>query len=241
MKRILALSLVLLTVSCGQNSAESMKYADQITQDTGSDEVDTDEGVFTPEQEEEFLKTHIPGTSKARAFKFAQTKWLECDDYFTGNYYGFNCTNKRVMAVILKDFLDDYSYKCVNEALTAQGGGQVADLHIVHVGISGDPNHSPKSMHAENRAIDIKSMEVKLTSGQVKNFVYEGTTNRNFYTAFRKCWGKVVHDFNGCPYYKESSLLTGSIGWENENHQRHMHMSVPYCVNGAYSSYYYKK
>lgn len=241
MKRILVLSLALLAVSCGQNSAESIKFADQINQEASSDEIDTDEGVFTPEQEEEFLRTHIPGTSKARAFKFAQTTWLECDDTFTGNYYGFNCTNKRVMAVILKKFLDEHSYKCVDEALAAQGGGQVADLHIVHAGISGDPNHSPRSMHAENRAIDIKSMEVKLTSGKVKNFVYEGTTNRKFFTAFRQCWGKVVHENNGCPYYKQSALLTASIGWENANHQRHMHTSVPYCVKGAYSSSYYQK
>lgn len=241
MKRISVLGLALLIVSCGQNNAESVKFVDKVNSEVNVEELDTDEGVLSPEQEEEFYKTHIPGSSKARAFKFAQTTWRECDDFITGNYFGANCTNNRAMSVILKDFLDEHSHKCVNEALAAQGGGQVADLHIVHAGILGDPRHSPRSMHAENRAIDIKSMEVQLTSGQVKNFIYEGKASRPFYTAFRKCWGKVVHDFNGCPYYKSDASLTGTIGWENKNHQHHMHTSVPYCINGAYGPFYYQK
>lgn len=208
-------------------------------------EIDNDSSVLTPEQEAEFydnyLNMEILNTGRAATFKFPQTIWNECADEITGNYYGYACAKSRGIAVILKKFLFDYIYDCVDAGLAATGGGTVSDLHIVHAGILGDVNHAPKSLHSQNRAIDIKSFEMKLTNGQVKKLVYEGTTNRTFYTAFRKCWGEVVHKYNGCPYYANSPGLTATIGWENKDHQRHMHTSVPYCINGQYSSLYYQK
>lgn len=241
MNKILVLGLVIFTFACGQNPAQSTKGMNSFVSDDNAEAIDSDESVLSPEQEEQYFKTYFPGAEKARAFKFSQTTWKECIDVVTGNYYGFNCTNSRGISVILKRFMDEHMYKCVDAGLAAQGGGQTADFHIVHAGIFGDPNHSPKSMHAENRAIDIKSIEVKTTSGAVKNFVYEGKTNRNFYKGFRKCWGEVVNKHNGCPYFKNDASLTGSIGWENANHQHHMHTSVPYCINGAYGPFYFQK
>jgi hypothetical protein len=242
MKKVLVLGLMCVLASCGPNAAQTMKSFSQSPESSlEPDEVDSDESVLSPEQEEEYFRTYFPGAEKARAFKFSQTTWKECVDVVTGNYFGFNCSNSRGIASILKKFMDEHMYKCVNEGLAAQGGGEMDDMHIVHAGIFGDPNHSPRSMHAENRAIDIKSLEVKLTSGKVKNFIYEGTSSRPFYTAFRKCWGNIVNKHNGCPLYKGSALLTGSIGWEDSRHQHHMHTSVPYCVNGQYGPYYFKK
>lgn len=241
MNKILVLGLVVFTFACGQNPAESTKGVSLLVADENADAIDSDESVLSPEQEEEYFKTYFPGAEKARAFKFSQTTWKECVDVVTGNYYGFNCANSRGISTILKRFMDEHMYKCVDAGLAAQGGGQTADFHIVHAGILGDAKHSPKSMHAENRAIDIKSFEVKTTSGSVKNFVYEGTTNRSFFKAFRKCWGDIVHKYNTCPYYKSDAGLTGSIGWEDSNHQRHMHTSVPYCISGQYGPFYYRK
>ncbi|MCC6137451.1 MAG: hypothetical protein IT287_02380, partial [Bdellovibrionaceae bacterium] len=201
---------------------------------------ESDEHVMTPEQELEYL-TSFEAMGKATTFKFAQTTWKECTDPITGNYYGYKCASSRNISEILKKFMFTHMYKCVNKGLAAHGGGTVASYHVEHAGIFGDPRHSPRSMHAENRAVDIKSLTVKLTSGVSKKFVYEGTTNRAFYTAFRSCWGDIVRTYNGCPLYKGVAMYTGSIGWENKDHQHHMHTSVPYCINGSYGPYYYQK
>ena len=96
--------------------------------------------------------------------------------------------------------MNEHMYKCVNKGLEAQGGGTVDELHIVHAGIYADPSHSPRSLHAENRAIDIKALKITLKSGEVRNLVYSGTTNRTFYKAFRNCWGEIIRTYNGCPY-----------------------------------------
>lgn len=240
MKKLLVFGLMCVLTACGSRGDRAVQSVVDTENPTGVDEIDTDEHVLSPAAEEDYMNT--PGLGKATSFKFAQTTWKEClDALYTGNYYGYNCASSRGISVVLKKFMDGYMYQCVNEALAAQGGGRVGDLHIVHAGIFADPRHSPRSMHSENRAIDIKSMEVKLTSGVVKNFIYEGTKNRAFYTAFRTCWGRSVSKGNGCPLYKNSYLLTASIGWENSDHQHHMHTSVPYCINGSYGPYYYQK
>lgn len=241
MTRMMVLGLTLLLAACGQNSMNSRVLASNTVSQQEDAAMETDQHVLSPAQEDEYFSTYFPGANKASAFRFPQTTWRECDDVVTGNYYQANCSNSRGISVILKKFMDEHMYKCVNAGLAAQGGGSVNDFHIVHAGIFADPRHSPRSLHSENRAIDIKSMEIQLTSGAVKNFVYQGTSARPFYTAFRSCWGKIVHDFNGCPYYRSTPGLTGTIGWENANHQHHMHTSVPYCVGGNYGTYYYQK
>jgi hypothetical protein len=240
-RKLLVLSLAGFLVSCGNNNGESLQAVKGLEHIESSEELDSDQGVMTPDDEAEYEKTYFPGSSKAFTYKFAQTSWKECVDVVTGNYYGYKCATSRGISVILKKFMDEHMYKCVDAGLTAQGGGQSADFHIVHAGIKGDPRHSPKSMHAENRAIDIKSIEVKLTSGAVKNFVFDGSGSTAFFGAFRSCWGKVVNQFNGCPLYKGKANLTATIGKENADHQHHMHTSVPYCVNGKYGPYYYQK
>lgn len=174
-------------------------------------------------------------------FKFAQTLWDECSEDITGNYLDFGCARRRHISEILKSFLADHIYKCVDEAMAAQGGGSASEIHITHAGIAGDRRHSPRSMHAENRAIDVKVFKVKLRDGSSKQFTYSKLGNRPFYTALRNCWGKTVSRYNECPLYNGSTFLTGSIGWENRNHGRHMHMSVPYCYNNRHGSYFWRR
>jgi hypothetical protein len=252
MKYILITLMSLTAISCAKSNSDgtisdsdafigqAVPQSEIATSEDGEIQ-ETDSHVFSPEEEELFFNQQSQGQEKATSFKFAQTTWKECSDVVTGNYYGYKCANSRKISSILKSFMDKHLYKCVNAGLAAQGGGTVDDIHIVHAGIFGDPRHSPRSMHAENRAVDIKSLEVKLTNGSVKTLVYEGTKNRKFYTAFRKCWGGIVRDYNQCPLYKGNAGLTGSIGWENKDHQHHMHTSVPYCIKGKYGAYYYQK
>lgn len=200
------------------------------------------EHVFTPEQEDAFkMRIMSKGARAAARFRFQQTQWQECLDDPSGNYTGYNCASARQISVILKDFLADGIYECVDAGLKEQGGGASEDIHIIHDGILGDSAHSPRSLHAEARAIDIRALDVQLTNGTKKKFTYALTGNRPFYKAFRSCWGRFVNRENGCPLYQGNAERTASIGWEDANHQNHLHTSVPYCVNGRYSSSYYQR
>ena len=213
-----------------------------VTYSTHNEAKETGASVLTPEQEEAYYEeARRKGNYELLDFRFEQTDWRECTDNITGNYSGYKCANRRAIASILKNFMDDYMPTCVQEALDEVGGGELDQLHIIHDGILGDRRHSPRSMHAENRAIDIDSFVVTTYDGKTKKYLYESSANRGFYTAFRKCWGRIVHENNGCPYYKNTPLRTGSIGWEDSDHQHHMHTSVPYCVGGSYGSYYYNR
>ena len=195
---------------------------------------------FTPEEEEEYFREIEKQLLFLEPFsQFPQTQWEECQDRVGGNYIGHNCTNKRKISVILKSFMQKHFYQCVENGLGSNN--QVEDLHVVHVGIQGDPNHSPQSLHSEARAIDVHALRVKRKGKSWKTYTYSKKSNKSFYEAFRKCWGSAVHKYNGCPIFKGSLKRTGSIGREDKHHKNHMHVSVPYCVNGAYGPGYFRR
>lgn len=213
---------------------EPLYRADELSEEDHKTE---HEHVFTPEEEEKFKsELHLK-----RNFRFPQTQWNECTDNPSGNYTGDSCARARQISVILDSYLKDFIYECVDAGLRVQGSGMADEIHITHDGILGNSAHSPRSLHAEARAIDIKGLRVKTTSGNTYNMIYAGPTNRPFYQAFRACWGRVVHRENGCPFYNGNPEHTGTIGWENRNHLEHMHTSVPYCVNGRYGAGYYQR
>lgn len=171
----------------------------------------------------------------------SNTKWRECQDYVTGNYSGFRCSNNRGISVILKNFMQDHFLKCTNQGLKGYNGKTAADLHITHDGIQGDANHSSRSLHAAARAIDIDSMVITYSNGTSERLSYGKKNHRIFFENFRSCWGQVVRRHNNCPYYRNNPRLTGSIGHEDANHQRHVHISVPHCVGGQYSGRYFSR
>lgn len=172
---------------------------------------------------------------------FPQIQWNECKGNPTANYLEFACSPSRTISVILNKYLQETLMSCVDEGMRAQGGGTAAALHITHAGITADARHSPHSLHSKNRAIDIKALAVQLTNGETRQFTYAKVGNRPFYTGLRKCWGKKINTGNGCPLYSGNPALTGSIGWENTQHGHHMHLSVPYCINGRYGPGLWKK
>lgn len=243
-----AILALILCVSASNATAQTAAQDPEQEQDYGpgffSSEVDTTQDDMEggevnselPDQDEltETLKNKSPIES---LISFPQKTWMECRDTVTGNYLDYTCAAQgRTVSVILDSYLQKRLIACVDAGLSAQGGGTSEVLHITHAGITADANHSPKSLHSVNRAIDVKVVKVKLSDGQEKQFTYSKVGNRPFYTALRNCWGRTVNTYNGCPYYGGSPQLTGSIGWENTDHGRHMHLSVPYCVNGKYGN-----
>ena len=196
---------------------------------------ETNTELPTPDELEE-IEEAIHRKGQVQPFvSFPQTVWNECSGQLTGNYSTYACVKRRNIAVILNSFLQQRLLQCAEEAMHSQTGpGTAQSLHITHAGITGDPRHSPQSLHSFNRAIDVKVLKIALTNGTVRQYTYAKTGNRTFYTALRKCWGNVVRKHNGCPLYSGSTMLTGSIGWENRAHGAHMHLSVPYCYSGSY-------
>lgn len=250
MKRHLILALV-AAIGLGALSACARQGYDPERDDAdfgkGFFEVDEDLKDMTKEDKaggETSHETIEPGArvdtiekqTTATRLSFPQTKWNECVDKVTGNYETYQCVSRRDISVILDSYLQERLISCVDSGLAAQGGGTSRRLHITHAGITADARHSPRSLHSVNRAIDIKIIQVELYGGSTKTFTYSKLGNRPFYTALRDCWGRTVSRHNGCPLYADNPKLTGSIGWENADHGRHMHLSVPYCLSGAYGS-----
>lgn len=239
----LARSLLTVSVSFASVSIQAQ---------TLEDDVETDESVLTPEQEENYRPPSqtpewLPklGVFVQRQVQvmtsFPQTKWRECDADVTGNYSGYGCSNHREISVILDGFVQSQLQLCVTQALGATGVGAADSTHLVHVGIKGDANHSPHSLHAASRAIDLKTFVVSRRDGQRREIVYANEANRPFFRAFRSCWGQVLAARNKCPLYNGEPGLTGSIGWEDARHRQHLHVSVPHCTDGQYGSYYWQR
>lgn len=200
------------------------------------------EFVLNPEEEAKYYEEAAKkGDLELLDFKFPQDHWFECNDEITGNFLNYKCASRRQISSILNEYIKEHISGCVQESLDSIDGGTIEKLHIIHDGILGDKRHSPRSLHAENRAIDIRIFEITTTEGEKKRLVYEDKKNRDFFMTFRTCWGHVINENNGCPIYEGAPHRTGSIGWEDKNHQHHMHTSVPYCVSGNYGSYFYKR
>ena len=198
--------------------------------------------MLSPEEEEAFFQRSLyEMDNELFQFRFGQTKWQECKDYVTGNYSGYNCSNRRMISEMLKSFMDVHMKSCVTKAFERFDGGKLKGLHIIHDGILGDRRHSPRSLHAENRAIDVHAFIVTREDESARALVYKKKTNRSFYIDFRNCWGKAVNEFNGCPLIRGQAQLTGSIGWEDRNHQNHLHTSIPYCVRGKYGAGFFRR
>lgn len=246
---ILILSGAMMT-GCGPSEKSTFNAAEHaqdfeegfFTPDEALTEADRKGGegdtqVLNPEEEKEYKATikRDEGLFKS-LLSFPQTEWNECADKTTGNYLEYACAKSRDVSVILDGYLQDRLLTCVDAAMVKQGGGKAARLHLVHAGVTADVRHSPKSLHSYNRAIDIKAIKVDLKTGGTRDYTYSKIGNRPFYTELRNCWGKLLKATNGCPLYNGNAQLTGSIGWENADHGRHMHLSVPYCLSGKYGA-----
>ncbi len=225
MKKIILLIILL--------STQNITFAN--TQEGEQDHEHEHATPFTPEEEERYFE------DMGRGFKrksFPRTNWNECSDRrVTGNYLSYRCTRQRNISQILFTFMKKNFETCVDKAAKSNNW-RMKDFHIIHKGIFGDARHSPRSLHSPGRAIDIAEIIVSTYGGNKKmNFRKYG--NGEFFTAFRKCWGRAIISQNNCPAYRGQVQLTGSIGKEDRNHQKHLHVSVPYCVKGKHAGNYF--
>lgn len=173
-------------------------------------------------------------------------RWDECNDpHIRGNLKDRGCYSTNGGRWIDDNFLkllQDNLLSCVNDSLTAVNRPTSDDLAVVHNGVAADDNHAKSSYHKFGMAIDIAEIKVENANGDLYGINYKAAVdNRSswqykFYQNFRVCWGKVqtrrspkctynnmITNTNaGLPYY-------GSIGWEERNHKKHLHISMPFC------------
>ena len=197
--------------------------------------------VFSPEEEKAYFEAlGLFSGKKQRAFPI--TEWNECSSpYVTGNYYGFRCARHRVISKILNRFVSHYLPQCVRYAANTLGHYDIREIHIEHKGIFADKRHSPESLHSEGRAIDVRSISYKSGWRRKYRHSHELDGYGAFFSTLRECWGQAVMKKNDCPAFEGDRFLTGSIGKEDEDHQIHLHLSVPYSINNQYMEPYFRR
>jgi hypothetical protein len=146
--------------------------------------------------------------------------------------------------------LDQNFQKCVARGARAAGissnWGRFSG-EVVHKGIEGDARHKANSgsgsssLHNVGRAIDIGSINV---NGTVMDFAKAskqakggGGKEYEFFMAFRTCWSEVSKNSQAACANKGSrgkGQHFGSVGWEDGDHQNHIHISMPVCDQSGF-------
>lgn len=165
-----------------------------------------------------------------------QIVWDECkgikSNYDNGEVRA-GCTKRRLSKEYF-DFFNENFGTCVQvAAMGFESNADVEKISFSHNGISGDPRHSNRSYHSVNRAIDIK--QIKITqNGETKILKVtdqKKSPTKEFFEAFRGCWHNKIKNYKpDCP----GSSHKGSIGHEDDDHQHHLHLSLPYCPSNGY-------
>jgi len=194
--------------------------------------------LLTPEQEVSYAD-YLEGEINAKkSFAFPYVHWDECYDFVTGAYVGNNCNRRRMSSEILHEFLQSFFTSCALQAGRAINIS-ANKVHIIHKGIYADKRHTPESLHSEGRAIDIAGV---VLVGRRQNYIpFEKYGYGKFYRTLRQCWGRTLSRYNSCPLFDNKTVLTGSLGKEDEDHQKHLHLSVPYCYNSRHLGHYFRR
>jgi len=140
----------------------------------------------------------------------------------------------------LFDFANRHMENCIREGWNAHIASRPelagrfeagTPIRIHHEGCKGDPNHKPGSWHSRHLAWDISAIEIGGTA-----LWYMNGENVAFFTAFRQCWGAAVSEYHPTcsksPGFSRAraSKPAGTVGKEDENHQNHLHVSLP-CMH----------
>ncbi|MCF8057867.1 MAG: hypothetical protein K9K67_01115 [Bacteriovoracaceae bacterium] len=200
---------------------------------------------FTPEEEAIYFsdtyKLLDEGVHSNKKRKFPYRYWDEClDRGIRGNYVDHFCNSKRMISNILYHFISNNLYSCIERA-AGKAGFRIQDAYVIHKGIFADSLHSPQSLHSEGRAIDIAAVRIKTFWKGWGEINFQRSGGGVFYEELRSCWGETLYYNNECPLFKGQPEMTGSLGKEDPDHQRHLHLSVPYCINGQHAGPYFRR
>lgn len=213
---------------------EEIKLIENIPLIKIGDDVINLEFVKERTQEEALQQSRPYGFTPSGAPIFS-INWNECSGSIRGNYEGANCTSSRGMNADFLAFLQRNLIGCVNQGLQRIGVRATSSLSLIHRGVMADSNHGRDSLHAVGRAIDIAritafpSGSAPVTMDYLKAVRSANSRERKFYVGLRQCIG-AKNAQRGCPR-RRSGMPVGSIAWEDRNHRRHIHLSMPFCPN----------
>jgi hypothetical protein len=110
---------------------------------------------------------------------------------------------------------------------------------MFHDGVTGDARHRNKggSLHNIERAVDLVKFYVRAANNELYAYSYpnavkaRGSKDGKFFLEFRKCYqSKHIARDARCKMNKaKSGGYVASLGWEDKNHQKHLHISYPFC------------
>jgi hypothetical protein len=139
-------------------------------------------------------------------------------------------SKKRQLSKRLAEMMDQHLPQCIAQAA---GLSELPNpISIIHNGIAGDSNHSPKSLHSLNRAIDISDIRFVDNKGRQHNYLYAFAAQANrlrdrdllknatkltlsqeqFFNKLVDCW---------------KSAGGAVVTCTDPRHQGHLHLSVP--------------
>lgn len=156
-----------------------------------------------------------------------------------GRSYSLKCELMPVSEEWLVAFLDAFP-TCLNKGLETIKWEKPQSVIVHSVMIYQHKGSSGRmSLHAPGRAVDFSKLELVYASDSKDLVVAKAskknnpinqdtTTERKFYETFRQCWGEHLVQKHGCSEWKKEGHR-GSVGWEDSDHQKHIHLSRPYC------------
>lgn len=149
-----------------------------------------------------------------------------------------NCSSGYFHPLFVKH-LEDHFFTCVERASLDANFRQPRGIFVHHLGTyvnRNGRNSDSLSMHAYARGFDLAKLI--LTDGQGgKTFVpltkldYKGPT-KQFYDSFRQCWKDSLPSAcrPGLKEYKGSIGHASSALGGNSLHEKHIHLSLPFCA-----------
>lgn len=150
------------------------------------------------------------------------------------------CARRRPMSAAYMSFYEQTMPACMNQAARViNPSWEVVHTDMVHLSalrenatVSGR-NGRRHSLHAVGRALDVRELHITLANGQRFNVDYMRAMSnprgpeRRFFQALRDCWERANQN-RGCRSFGNREHRC-SLGWEDRNHQDHLHLSMPYC------------
>lgn len=181
----------------------------------------------------------VPGELRFQQYAY-KARWQD------GNSHKLECELMPVSEVWLDTFLDALPI-CLQQGLEKIEWEKPESIVVHSVMIYMHKGRGVRlSLHAPARAVDLSKLELVYKEENRELVVAEAnkknnptdkeevTIERKFYEAFRQCWSDQLVEKHGCNQW--SSSYRGSVGWEDGAHQKHIHLSRPFCPKN--SNYY---
>jgi hypothetical protein len=148
------------------------------------------------------------------------------------------CAPAREISRDYFNFLNRTLPKCLAQALKVPES-RISQVRVLHIGIAGDPKHSPTSLHSILRAMDLLGFEIQL-AGESRPRRYKASmysyinkrVSKEDRTSAMKEQNEFWKNFISCT----SRSGAGIVDYRSDSHHEgHVHFSLPTSAKGFMS------